>query len=101
MSTNHRITEAQAQVLETMQSAAKAAGPALQDLTKAMQRLRAVAESAGSMISLAVFIFRTEPGRADPWWPLHATSLHGSIGRLHWINSDPAENVWGRVRWSR
>lgn len=99
MSTNPRITEVRS--VQTMQSTAKAAGSTLQDLAKAMQRLRAVAESTGLMMGLAVVIFRTEPGRADLWWPLHATSLKGCFGRLYWFNSDPAENAWGRVKWSR
>lgn len=47
----------------------------------------------------ATMIINHNPSRL-PYWPIVATPEIGCFGRLRWINSDPSEQVWGRVWWS-
>ena len=48
----------------------------------------------------ATIIINHNPSRL-PYWPIGATPEGGAFGRLCWTNSDPSEQAWGRVWWSR
>ena len=51
--------------------------------------------------NFARVLFMWSPNHPPHWWSPSAREDSGCIGLLRWVNSDPAEDAWGRCWWGR